>query len=425
MDLAGELRNSWRFLRFLVIRYRQDRCNSHAANLTFTTLFAVIPMLTVTYAVLAVAPELKGAGEALQDFLLRNFVPDAGDTVREYLASFAQQARKLTTLGLTFLFVTSILLMFNVERAFNDIWRVSEPRKGVSSFLLYWAVLSLGPLLMGIGFVLSSYLATMPFIGETADELGGSSALLERLPLLLSVVAFTLLYLVVPNTKVPFNHGLLGGLLVAICFEAFKLGFAGFIRGFPTYQVIYGAFAAVPLFLIWVYLSWVIILMGAVLVRSISAYRRFSVTVPYPHLIGVLGVIELFWRRQQQGRGATEEELLAEVPSLNQDAWDIYGSFLLEKSIIRNTAEDDFVLARDLNVVSLWELVRMMPWPLPVDQDLPDPMSLEFRWYAEVRARLADAEDRTRHAFGTNLADLFRDAEGSRVVALQPPRQDA
>ncbi len=416
MDAGSEISNGYRFLRFLVVRFQKDQCFSHAASLTFTTLFAVVPMLTVTYSVLALVPEFAGAGDVLREFIQRNMLPGSADNVSQHLESFAQQARKLTTLGVAFLFVTALLMLYNVERAFNNIWRVAEPRRGVSSFLLYWAVLSLGPLLVGLAFVLSSYLWTMPIMTDGAHGFGLKQQIIMVLPTVLSLVAFTLLFATVPNTRVPIPHALIGALLVTIAFEIAKEGFQWFVANFPTYRVIYGAFAAVPIFLIWVYTAWLIILFGAVLVRSISIYRRFEVQAPYPPVIGCLAVVEQFWQLQKQGLTCGEEELLENVHGLTQDAFDQYANALLDANVIRRTDEDDFVLTRDLSQLSLHELVRMLPWPLPAGSELDDALQLHFGWYAEVRGLLSEIDRKAQERLSGTVTALFQRSEQRRVL---------
>lgn len=258
----------------------------NASALTYTTLFAVVPLMTVTYAMLAAIPSFQGVGDQLQGWIFSNFVPATGAVVQDYLADFSSQARKLTAVGVAFLAITAIMMMKNIEAAFNRVWRVTEPRKGLSSFLLYWAVLSLGPILIGLGLVLTSYIASLPLI-SSATEIAGKLRLLSLLPMLLSAVAFTLLYAAVPNCRVPVKYAAIGAIVVAILFEAAKRGFAFFVTQFPSYELIYGAFAAVPLFLAWIYITWIIILLGAELTRSLTIWRgedRYS-SAPHLHVL--------------------------------------------------------------------------------------------------------------------------------------------
>jgi len=250
-------------------RFVENRGAGNAAALTYTTLFAVVPMMTVTFAMLSAIPAFKGVGEEIQGFIFNNFVPSTGETVQEYLREFTTQARQLTWFGVGLLAVTAFLMLVTIEKTFNVIWRVRQPRRGMSSFLLYWAILSLGPLLLGAGFAVSTYIASLSLISGP-DAVVGARTLLAFTPLLSSIAAFTLLYAAVPNTRVPLRHAVLGGLFSAVLFEVAKALFGLYVRLFPGYHLIYGAFATVPLFLVWIYLSWLIVLLGAELVYGLS-----------------------------------------------------------------------------------------------------------------------------------------------------------
>ena len=172
--------------------------------------------MTVAYAMLAAIPAFDQVGGQVEEFIFNNFVPSTGAALREHLGEFSDQARQLTGVGVALLMVTALMMLVSIEKAFNNIWRIRQPRRGLSSFLLYWAVLSLGPLLLGSGFVVSTYLASMSFLREGVVLAFAWQLVLYWLPLLLSVAAFTLLFVAVPNTRVPLKHGVIGGLFVAL-----------------------------------------------------------------------------------------------------------------------------------------------------------------------------------------------------------------
>ena len=165
------------FLRFLLARFLADDCPQSAAALTYTSLFAVVPVMTVTFAMLSAVPAFQGLGEQIQAFVFSHFVPASGANIQAYLLDFSSQARQLTWLGVLLLAVTAWLMLASIERTFNGIWRGSRRRRGLASFLLYWAILSLGPLLLGAAFAISTYLASLRW-------LTGSEALLDIRPVL-------------------------------------------------------------------------------------------------------------------------------------------------------------------------------------------------------------------------------------------------
>ncbi len=272
--MPARLRELLSFVRYLADRFIEDRAPNNAAALTYTTLFAVVPVMTVTFAMLSAIPAFQGTEVQIQAFIFRNFVPSTGATLEEYLRNFIEQARHLTWLGVALLAVTSFFMLVTVEKTFNDIWRVRIPRRGVSSFLLYWAVLSLGPLLLGAGFAMSTYLASVALVFGSYG-MSGAQMLLKVTPLLFSIAAFTLMYAAVPNTRVPLRHALIGGALTGVLFEAAKSLFGLYVFYFPGYQLIYGAFATVPLFLVWIYVCWLIVLLGAEVVCSLSTTHHW------------------------------------------------------------------------------------------------------------------------------------------------------
>ncbi len=259
------LRQLGRFLVHVFRRFNQDRCLQIASSLTFTTLLALVPLVTITLGLMAAFPVFSGLGEHIHAFLLANMLPEkAGKVVTGYIEQFSGQAGRLTALGTVLLAVTAFLMMFTIERAFNSIWRVSRPRPVGQRILVYWATLTLGPVLIGASLSMTSYIVSaslglsrqIPFVG---------SAILGFVPFVLTCAAFTLLYYVVPNRAVRPRHALIGGLVAGLAFEIMKRSFALYIAKFPTYTLVYGAFAVIPIFLLWIYLSWVVIVLGALI----------------------------------------------------------------------------------------------------------------------------------------------------------------
>jgi membrane protein len=192
-------------------------------------------------------------------------------TVTGYIDKFTQSAAGLTAAGTALLAVTAILLMLTIERAFNQIWRVTRLRPLAVRVLMYWAVLTLGPLLIGVSLTITSYLVSAS-LGVARHVPGGGGFVLATVPIVLTAAAFTLVYVIVPNRPVRLVHAAIGGVAAAVMFEAMKRAFALYIAKFPTYALVYGAFAAVPIFLVWVYLSWVVTLLGAVMVALLPDY---------------------------------------------------------------------------------------------------------------------------------------------------------
>jgi len=257
------------FVRTVARRFEQDRCQRVAGALSFTTVLAIVPLTAVMLAVLSLAPGFSALMSVIQDFIYSNFVPAAGEVVQRYLTQVAGKAGRLTALGLLFLGVMAIMLMATIERAFNDIWRVVNTRKLLHRFLAYWALLTLGPILVAASLSLTSKFFTLPFLGHT-EATFLRDVINVVLPLVFEFGAVVLLYTVVPSVTVLWRNALAGGLFAAVLLEAAKYLFAAAMKYFTTYQIIYGAIAALPIFLVWIYISWVIVLLGAIVAATLN-----------------------------------------------------------------------------------------------------------------------------------------------------------
>jgi membrane protein len=296
------------------------------------------------------------------------------------------------------------MMLLTTEKAFNVIWRVRQPRRGMSSFLLYWAILSLGPLLLGAGFAMSTYITSLSLISGP-HALIGVRTILKAMPLVLSIAAFTLIYAAVPNTRVPLRHALVGGVFTAVLFEAAKQMFGLYVSYFPSYQLIYGAFAAVPLFLLWVYLSWMIVLFGAELVCGLSSsqqWRRRSV----PRLLVMLGLLRVLYESHQAGREVRLRDAHRSGWQLPEDEWDEIFEFFEREQLVCRTGSSGWVLCRDLNHYSFDRLLRHNPWPLSGMQALP--AHLDEPWYPTLRQSLELLQQEQANLFGGSVADWLQ-----------------
>ncbi|WXL24330.1 virulence factor BrkB family protein [Ectopseudomonas mendocina] len=392
--------NQFEFWRYVIRRFFADQCTTNAAALTYTTLFAVVPMMTVTFSMLSAIPAFQDTGEDIQGFIFRNFVPSAGETLQQYLRDFTTQARQLTWIGVAVLAATAFWMLVTIEKTFNTIWRVRKSRRGVSSFLLYWAVLSLGPLLLGGGFAITTYITSLQLISGP-DALPGIRSLLKFTPLIFSVAAFTLLYATVPNTRVPLRHALVGGVIAAVMFEVAKMLFGLYVRLFPGYQLIYGAFATVPLFLLWIYVSWLIVLFGAELVCNLGVSGQWRQR-DMPKLLITLGVLRVFHDRQRAGLHVRLKDIQRQGWQMAEHEWAEVLSFLEQQRLVVSVGSGAWVLSRDLNEYSMQQLINSSPWPLPRAENLPD--QLEEPWYPLLHDALAAMHANQAQLFGQGLA---------------------
>ena len=408
-------RQAWALLRYTIAHFLKDGCRQRAAALTYTTLFAVVPVMTVTFSILSVIPSMQQVGGNIQDFLFRHFIPNAGTSVGDYLHDFSAQASHLTVVGIAILFVTSLLMIVNVEEAFNHIWRVRDPRQGVLTFLRYWAVLSLGPLLLGMGFLMTSYMASIEILNRTASFVSNIVPGFGLVPLLFSALGFTLIYIAVPNCKVPPRAGLYGGISAAILFEAAKRGFTIFITHFSSYKLIYGAFAAFPIFLLWVYLSWLITLFGVELTRALVVYRGEPKGHRHP-VLTMLDVLQLFYRHYQKGEVVSDIAAIAVLGREDTEVWAEFSRLILEQRIIQKTEEGDYVLCRNLDHLDFWEFYRKLPWPLPQVHELAT-LRMEDQWADLLRPALERAQHQLEQELRIPLGHILAT---ERAVIIDP-----
>jgi len=348
----------WRRIQYLFARFNADRCSESSAALTYMSLFALVPLLTVVYTMASAVPAFQGLEVKVQAFMFENLMPDTNSEIRGYLDEFSEQAKNLTGPGIVFLVVTAVFMLRNIEKAFNQIWRASENRSPVSSFMLYWAVLSLAPVTIGMALALSTYLSSFAHVLENYDVIGVQAFMLKIAPLALSTAGFSLMYVAVPNCRVPFKHCLVGGFVAAGAFHIARSVFTELVVG-SSYTFIYGAFAAVPLFLLWIYLSWNIVLMGGILVHSMSAYQNEE-QANRPLVLKALDILYLFWQRQETGQAVGEMELVNRkhdiTRGLDSDSWQRIRAILLEKKVIAENDRGQYLLSRDLHSVSLSQL---------------------------------------------------------------------
>jgi len=266
--------NLRRIVDDVVQRFIEDRCIRVASSLSFTTLLALVPLTAVTIAVLSLFPVFSTWMGVIQNFIYSNFVPAAGEMVQSHLTQFAEKTGRLTAVGLVFLVITAIMLMATIEQAFNDIWRVTNTRKLVHRFLAYWALLTLGPLLIAASLTITTELIALPVFDHTVTGIFGQVAD-WTLPLVLETGAAMLLYTVVPNTQVRWRHALAGAAFAVVLLEIAKLLFAASMKHlFASYKIVYGAIAVLPVFLIWIYISWLIVLLGAVVTAALTDWTE-------------------------------------------------------------------------------------------------------------------------------------------------------
>jgi membrane protein len=379
------LLKGWRRLALHVwTHFRQDRCFEEAASLGYTSLLAMVPLLAVVFGIVSVFPVFDEWSNSLRIFIFRNFLPESGEQIVPYINAFLDSVSGLTLPGTILLILTALLLMVRIEVAFNRIWRVDRNRTLTNRIVMYWAILTLGPLLIAATVALS------------AQRLFGASGFLGELPawmnstgsFLLTWLLFALFFSLVPNRRVRIRHALAGAFLTTVLFSLARAGFVAFVSN-ASYSVIYGALATVPLFLVWLYLVWIVILLGASLAASLTTFsdysrydsswpQRWELQLAY-RLVGHLG------DAQAQGAALSREQLMDLEPAASELQIVDLLARLRDERIVARDEDGSWVLQRDLATLTLGELYRLGDYFLPVAEagELPQ-SSARDRAYVEA-----------------------------------------
>ncbi len=385
----------------VIRRYFQDGCAGLAASLTYTTLFALVPLFTLLVSIFSLLPESEQYQQQLIEPLMSFLVPQVGEVVQEYLQAFSVKASQLTAMGLAILLATSVLMIYNIEQAFNRIWRVRRSRKSLYAFMLYWTFLSLGPILIGATLALSASLSNLAWWLDLPSVVSAWQLWLARG---LEVLAFTLLYWVVPNHGVRLRYALVGALLMTALFEVAKWLFAFFIQNFPSYEFIYGAFAAIPLFLLWVYLSWQMILLSAQLVAVLDlGLVHHKSSPPIPLALQPVMALLVLWQHFNQQQGVSEYSLRHYCGYPKLEEWNQVMSWLRKHWMVQDAA-GQWRLAANPHQISASHWLQTLPWRLPLAEEWPASM----QGLTDLRLQVQEIEQAQKQLWRGSLAELLQ-----------------
>lgn len=250
------------FIGAYLKRCQQDQISVVGGYLAYISLLSLVPLVTVMFSMLSAFPMFAEFQTNLESFVYANVIPSRGEEIQAYISRFIGNTGSMTAIGILALVFVALLLIHNIDKTLNKIWRVTTRPRLIISFSIYWMILTLGPILFGLSIGVTSYLVSLSTFADDYTP-GFSTLVLSVVPYVVSLAAFFILYLVVPNTKVQLKHAFWGALLATILFELSKRGFALYVTHFPTYQTIYGALALLPILFVWVHLSWMVVLLGA------------------------------------------------------------------------------------------------------------------------------------------------------------------
>ena len=416
------------FARYVLGRFIGDGCLTAAAALSYTTLVSLVPLIAIAFAVLSAFPIFADERDQLLSELFGKFVPEVGAEMDYWFRYFADAAVKTTTLGILALAVTVVLMLATVEDQLHQIWHVRSRRPWPHRILAYWATLTLGPLLLGTAFSLPSYLDLVARQhGLDAGALlsaPGTKELVGILPFVLEAFAFTLLYEVIPNCAVRWREAFAGGLVTALLIDVLKVAFVLYISYLSTYRAVYGAVAAIAIFLLWMYIVWAAVLFGAVVAAAIPRWRADSgdnaVVAAVERLgLGLALIAELADQTQHGGALSTVElgRRLGVATSAAED--DL--AFLQRAEFVVASASGGWVLARSLDTLTLLDFYRALGLPLAQSLDT----ATSYPWQpriAEALHRIAAVEE---SALTKKLSDVLAGPRRMEPRHLVAPRRQA
>ena len=385
--------------------FKEDRCFEEAASLGFTSLLALVPLLAVIFGIVSAFPVFAQWSEQLKSFIFGNFLPSASEQVESYLNTFLDSASNLTLPGTVFLILTALLLMFRIEVAFNRIWRADRSRSLLNRIVMYWAVLTLGPMLIGAAIALSVQNIFAPLaLEDTIDAHRHTGGIF-----LLSWMAFTLMFVLVPNKRIPVRDALFGALLSAVLFDLAKRGFVAYVSN-ANYAEIYGALATIPIFLMWLYLVWCVILFGASLAYSLATFGDSErARIVWPERLDfqlVFRLVGYLWLAQRNGEKLSDTRLLAQEPHSNERQLQHLLHQLQESRIVVQDEEGDWLLSRDLGDLTLSDLYCSGNYHLPILGQEPVPVESEWdRAFAESMLEIAQSG---QSAMDRPLREMYR-----------------
>jgi len=383
--------------------FKRDRLFEVAGALSYTSLLAIVPLLAVGLGIISSFEVFQDWSGNLQDFIFRNFVPSVGEEVKTYIQVFMASTSKLTMVGTLFLIVTALALMSAIESAFNRIWRVASERTFLSKMVMFWAVLTLAPLLMGAALALTARQSLSGF------DLGFANSLwFETLAIFLFTWgALTLIFILVPNRQVNWRHAVVGGLVSTILFQLAKKGFVFYVSG-ANYKTVYDSMATVPIFLFWIYISWVVVLFGASLTAALTTFRYRRSEWQWPRHLEFQLLFRLLadlLKAQKKGIALSLEDILIEQPSATDRQILAMLGDLQQSGLVMQSEQNGWLLSRNLDEVNFESLLLVGDYSLPLGwlAQLPTTERIDQRFKALMEEFHSGSESALMRSLQTTL----------------------
>ncbi len=385
---------------------RRNDITQVAGSLTFTSLLALVPLLSVAFSLFSALPVFSDLLTNVEEFVLDIFVPTVGEDVQGYLLGFVHKTAGLSGIGSAGLFVTAILLLNTIDVTFNRIWRVKRTRRSLIRLIILLFFLLIGPLILAASLATTTFVMALPYVSETMDSFGLRTTILALLPMLATGALLAFMYHWIPNIPVLWRHAFTGGGLAAILFEIAKYLFALYIAWFPTYAILYGALAAIPLLLVWIYVSWLIVLLGAEITYSLETWQPSAkAQATGTEMLQAFRLLGYLWQndRQQKGAGLT-------LATLKQkENWgEIKLVSLLEKlrvsGFVHKASKNIWRLADEFAQFSLLDLYRKLGFSAP---ETDGAWSKLDSWNVNLNRALNGLHDLEKQLAGISLPSLY------------------
>ncbi len=412
------------FAAYVFRRFVADRGWRMAAGLSYTSLLAIVPLTAIAFSMLAAFPVFENVKEQFQDAIFANLLPDSANAMRQYFDGFVKNTASLSAVGIVALAATAVLLLGTIEADINAIFRVQRPRNIAAKLLVFWAMITLGPILLGASFSLSTYFfAATKLMG--VDVLAGPLGMVTGLaPTAIIVVLFTLFYFAIPNRPVRLTTAFVGGVVAGLLFALLRKGFGWYVATFPTYQNVYGALSVIPIFLIWMYLSWTVVIMGGVLTASVGDWRNSGGNPgnrdlrPGERTVLALRVLHELFEASRAGNRVRRRDILSSVGGA-EAALDNVMRMLQEAGFIDESARGGWVLSRDLETATLHDLGDAMRLGIrPADVEATG----DSGWELELGRHLENMLAAETAAAEVSLRDILGAGGSGDNAAVQPNR---
>ena len=408
------------FLKYIGGRFAQDRCLRMAAGLSYTSLLAIVPLTAIAFSMLAAFPVFGDVREVIQEALFANLLPDSATNLREHFNQFVSNTTSLSAVGIIALGGTAVLLLATVEADMNQIFRVARPRAIAPRLLVFWALLTLGPMLLGTSFSLSTYFfATTNWMGLTTDT-GVLAFFGTLLPTAMMILLLSVFYIIIPNRPVGLAAGFIGGVTAGIAFTLLRKAFAWYVVTFPTYQNIYGALSVIPIFLVWMYLSWLVVLVGAILTAAVSEWRSaggklLSTSLASSlRLVIAVQVLAVLYNASRAGTGAVHRNRVMRTTGGGGEAVDRILNQLRTVNYVERTSGNRWVLARDPATLTVYDLYQVLGLGFG---ERAIPYGKE-PWRERLSSCINELKEVNRDTLSASLAEILGGEDEPRVRAV-------